>query len=75
MEKNTLTVSPGKTQGYDNLVHLKITLARLCVSQAARQSGSCLSDTTHCLTAESYFTTYFAPCGSLSFACNIPHSR
>ena len=26
MEKNTLTVSPGKTQGYDNPVHLKITM-------------------------------------------------
>jgi integrase len=26
MDKNTLTVSPGKTQGYDNPVHLKITM-------------------------------------------------
>lgn len=26
MEKNTLTVSPGKTQGYDNPIHLKITM-------------------------------------------------
>jgi len=26
MEKNTLTVSPGKTQGYGNPFHLKITL-------------------------------------------------
>lgn len=26
MEKNTLTVSPGKTQGYENPVHLKITM-------------------------------------------------
>ena len=26
MYKNTLTVSPGKTQGYDNPVHLKITM-------------------------------------------------
>jgi hypothetical protein len=22
-----------------------------------------------------YFETYFVPCGSSSFACNIPHSR
>lgn len=26
MDKNTLTVSPGKTQGYDNPIHLKITM-------------------------------------------------
>jgi len=26
MDKNTLTVSPGKTQGYDNPVHLRITM-------------------------------------------------
>jgi integrase len=26
MDKNTLTVSPGKTQGYENPVHLKITM-------------------------------------------------